>query len=66
MGTHVRTARVVASVMQSPTPMLYRPGSLPEFGNWAFKVKWDGFRTLVLRRDKSEQSPRVEHDVAAT
>ena len=41
--------------------MLYRPGSLPEFGNWAFKVKWDGFRTLVLRRDKSEQSPRVKH-----
>ncbi|MBA3429568.1 MAG: hypothetical protein H0U07_13505 [Actinobacteria bacterium] len=52
--------------MQSPTPMLYRPGSLPEFGNWAFKVKWDGFRALVLRRDKNEQSPRVEHDVAPT
>jgi len=33
--------------MQSLTPMLSRPGSLPEFGNWAFEVKWDGFRAIV-------------------
>ncbi len=66
MGMHVRTARVVASVNAVSDADLSRPDSLPEFGNWAFKVKWDGFRALVLRRDKSEQSPRVEHYVAAT
>ena len=29
------------------SPMLARSGPLPELGNWAFEVKWDGFRALV-------------------
>ena len=29
-------------------PMLSRPGPLPEFGNWSFEVKWDGFRAIVF------------------
>ena len=29
------------------SPMLAQSGPLPELGNWAFEVKWDGFRALV-------------------
>lgn len=39
------------SVERLPSPMLCRPGPLPEFGRWSFEVKWDGFRALVSRRD---------------
>jgi bifunctional non-homologous end joining protein LigD len=27
--------------------MLSRPGPLPQFGNWSYEVKWDGFRAIV-------------------
>jgi bifunctional non-homologous end joining protein LigD len=28
--------------------MLARSGSIPTRGDWAFEVKWDGFRAIVL------------------
>ena len=30
-----------------PRPMLLRPGALPNGDQWAFEVKWDGFRAIV-------------------
>jgi len=30
-----------------PEPMLARSGRLPKRGNWAYEVKWDGFRAIV-------------------
>jgi ATP-dependent DNA ligase len=31
--------------------MLARTGPLPELGNWAYEVKWDGFRAIVSTVD---------------
>ena len=33
--------------MRLPDPMLSRPGTLPLGANYAFEVKWDGFRAIV-------------------
>jgi bifunctional non-homologous end joining protein LigD len=30
-----------------PEPMLARSGKLPMRGEWAYEVKWDGFRAIV-------------------
>ena len=34
-----------------PEPMLVRGGPLPTRGEWAYEVKWDGFRALVSTED---------------
>lgn len=31
-----------------PEPMLVRSGRLPTRGEWAYEVKWDGFRAIAL------------------
>ena len=31
--------------------MLLRPGSIPTGTEWAFEVKWDGFRAVVSTED---------------
>jgi hypothetical protein len=38
---------VVAPAAPLPEPMLLRSGPLPTRGDWAYEVKWDGFRALV-------------------
>ena len=37
----------VAPAAPLPQPMLARSGKLPARGDWAYEVKWDGFRTIV-------------------
>ena len=34
-----------------PAPMLARSGPLPARGEWAYEVKWDGFRCLISTED---------------
>jgi ATP-dependent DNA ligase len=34
--------------MRLPSPMLARSGPIPN-GDYAFEVKWDGFRAVVSR-----------------
>jgi ATP-dependent DNA ligase len=34
--------------LRLPSPMLARTGSIPT-GDYAYEVKWDGFRALVSR-----------------
>ncbi len=34
-----------------PPPMLLRPGALPKGDQWAFELKWDGFRAIVSTED---------------
>jgi bifunctional non-homologous end joining protein LigD len=34
--------------LRLPSPMLTRSGAIPT-GDYAFEVKWDGFRALVSR-----------------
>ena len=40
-------SRPVASAAPLPQPMLARSGPIPTRGDWAFEVKWDGFRAIV-------------------
>ena len=47
------------------TPMLSRPGPLPEFGNWSFEVKWDGFRAIVSTVDELRARSRRGWDMTA-
>jgi hypothetical protein len=37
----------VASAAPPPQPMLARGGPIQTRGDWAFEVKWDGFRAIV-------------------
>jgi bifunctional non-homologous end joining protein LigD len=37
----------VASAAPLPQPMLARSRPIPTRGDWAFEVKWDGFRAIV-------------------
>jgi ATP-dependent DNA ligase len=37
----------VASFSGLPEPMLARSGRLPTSGNFAYEVRWDGFRAIV-------------------
>jgi ATP-dependent DNA ligase len=37
----------VASYSGLPEPMLARSGRLPTSGDYAYEVKWDGFRAIV-------------------
>jgi ATP-dependent DNA ligase len=37
-----------------PEPMLARPGDLSRRGDYAFEVKWDGFRAIVSTEDRFE------------
>jgi bifunctional non-homologous end joining protein LigD len=37
----------MASAAALPQPMLARSGPIPTRGDWAFEVKWDGFRAIV-------------------
>jgi hypothetical protein len=37
----------VASYSGLPEPMLARSGRLPTSGDFAYEVKWDGFRAIV-------------------
>jgi bifunctional non-homologous end joining protein LigD len=37
----------VASAAPLPQPMLARSGAFPTRGDWAYEVKWDGFRAIV-------------------
>jgi ATP-dependent DNA ligase len=37
----------VASYSALPEPMLARSGTLPTSGDYAYEVKWDGFRAVV-------------------
>jgi len=37
----------VASYSALPEPMLARSGPLPTRGDYAFEVKWDGFRAIA-------------------
>jgi bifunctional non-homologous end joining protein LigD len=37
----------VASAAPLPQPVLARSGPIPTRGDWAFEVKWDGFRAIV-------------------
>jgi ATP-dependent DNA ligase len=37
----------VASAAPLPQPMLARSGTLPTRGDYAYEVKWDGFRGLL-------------------
>ena len=37
----------VASFSALPEPMLARSGRLPASGDYAYEVKWDGFRAIV-------------------
>jgi ATP-dependent DNA ligase len=37
----------VAPAAPLPQPMLARSGKLPSRGDWAYEVKWDGFRAIV-------------------
>src|SRR5256714_12362606 len=41
-----------------PEPMLARSGPIPARGQWAFEVKWDGFRALVSTRPYRVRSRR--------
>jgi hypothetical protein len=43
----------VASYSALPEPMLARSGRLPTSGDYAYEVKWDGFRAVV-----STEGPR--------
>jgi ATP-dependent DNA ligase len=36
--------------MRLPSPMLSRSGPIPS-GDFAFEVKWDGFRAIVARHE---------------
>jgi bifunctional non-homologous end joining protein LigD len=38
--------------------MLARPGSIPARGQWAFEVKWDGFRALVRKEGEFQVRSR--------
>jgi ATP-dependent DNA ligase len=40
-------AAAVASYSGLPEPMLARSGRLPTSGDYAYEVKWDGFRAIV-------------------
>ena len=45
--------------LRLPSPILTRSGAIPT-GNYAFEVKWDGFRALVSRNgDFQVRSRRV-------
>ena len=44
---HTITAAAVASYSGLPEPMLARSGRLPTNGDFAYEVKWDGFRAIV-------------------
>ena len=37
----------VAPAAPLPEPMLARSGSIPTRGDYAYEVKWDGFRGLL-------------------
>jgi ATP-dependent DNA ligase len=51
--------------MRLPSPMLSRSGPIPS-GDYAFEVKWDGFRAIVDRHDGFRVlSRRLGHDQAA-
>jgi len=43
--------------------MLARPGKLPIRGEWAYEVKWDGFRDRLDGGTAARPQPaRLEHD----
>jgi bifunctional non-homologous end joining protein LigD len=37
----------VATAAPLPQPMLARSGQLPTSGDYAYEVKWDGFRAII-------------------
>jgi hypothetical protein len=43
----------VASYSALPGPMLARSGPLPTSGDYAYEVKWDGFRAIVSTECRS-------------
>src|ERR671936_302671 len=46
-----------------PKPMLARPGPLPH-GDYAYEVKWDGFRAIVSTEDGLEVRSRSGRSMA--
>jgi ATP-dependent DNA ligase len=42
-------APAVASYSALPEPMFARSGQLPTSGDYAYEVKWDGFRAVVSK-----------------
>ena len=51
--------------MRLLSPMLARTGPLPELGNWAYEVKWDGFRAIVSTVDGLRVRSRRGRDLTA-
>jgi ATP-dependent DNA ligase len=51
---------------KSLRPMLTRAGAIPIGSDWAFEVKWDGFRTIVSTEDGFVCASRnnAGHDLA--
>ncbi len=43
----------MASYSALPEPMLARSGRLPASGDYAYEVKWDGFRAIVSTEGRS-------------
>ncbi len=54
-GVRLSLAVAAASL---PEPMLARSGPIPARGQWAFEVRWDGFRALVSTRPYRVRSRR--------
>jgi len=48
----------VASYKALPEPMIARSGRLPTGGDYAYELKWDGFRAIV----STERPLRVARD----
>jgi ATP-dependent DNA ligase len=46
----VRPDRLAAVALRLPSPMLSRSGPIPT-GDYAYELRWDGFRTIVARCD---------------
>jgi ATP-dependent DNA ligase len=50
--------------LRLPSPMLARSGSIPA-GDYAFEVKWDGFRCLVSRDGDFQVRSRRDWNMTA-
>ncbi len=50
--------------LRLPSPMLARSGSIPA-GDYAFEVKWDGFRSLVSQDGDFQVRSRRDWNMTA-
>lgn len=48
----------MASAAPLPQPMLARSGPIPTRGQWAYEVKWDGFRAIVSTENELQVRSR--------